>query len=407
MIQATRFALRFLPRLIASNTSTWNLRYETFGGILSIKEPPMLVYLTRPMVRLMGFRKSELWNHPVNRVLSAPCEVHIALTNRCNLGCSGCYMDSGTALPDEMTTEKVKECLDVLAGMGVFHVALGGGESLLRKDIFEIAEYATRVNIVPNMTTNGTLVSRDNADLCRIFGQINVSIDGNRESYRLSRGIDAYEEALQGLRLLLQAGCRAGINFTLNRHNFDDLEHIARLAAELGANDVEILRFKPMGRGAATFEEMMTSAEQDRRLLGYILYLRNRYGVELKVDCSLVPLLCSNSKASPRLLSLFKVQGCLGGNHLCAIDAQGMVSACSFDSAKLCHYRQLPDVWLKDATFSLFRNWDRQAVDPCRDCLHLELCMGGCHAVSQYVLNDPQHKDPACPKSTTDQPSSF
>src|SRR6267143_1858949 len=54
-----------------------------------------------------------------------------------------------------LSLEEAKRILDELAAMGVFHVALGGGEALELDYLFAVAEHAHRVGIVPNLTTSG------------------------------------------------------------------------------------------------------------------------------------------------------------------------------------------------------------------------------------------------------------
>jgi len=67
---------------------------------------------------------------PFATVLSAPLEAHLQITNRCASGCRGCYTAATPAgLRDEWGLEDWKHALDELAARGVFHVALGGGES--------------------------------------------------------------------------------------------------------------------------------------------------------------------------------------------------------------------------------------------------------------------------------------
>jgi MoaA/NifB/PqqE/SkfB family radical SAM enzyme len=50
-------------------------------------------------------------------------------------------MDSGERDAGEMPAEEFRRAIDLLAGMGVFHIALGGGEALERPDFFELASY--------------------------------------------------------------------------------------------------------------------------------------------------------------------------------------------------------------------------------------------------------------------------
>ena len=77
--------------------------------------------------------------------LSAPLEAHLQLTNRCDAGCQGCYTGaSPTGAPANGALVEWKRAIDALAARGVFHLALGGGESALLPWLGEVARARAR-----------------------------------------------------------------------------------------------------------------------------------------------------------------------------------------------------------------------------------------------------------------------
>src|SRR6201997_2147610 len=72
--------------------------------------------------------------------LGIPLAAQIDVTYRCNERCVHCYLDHEDH--GEMTTAEIKHLLDEMAEAGVFILTLSGGEIFLRKDFFEILEYA-------------------------------------------------------------------------------------------------------------------------------------------------------------------------------------------------------------------------------------------------------------------------
>ena len=68
------------------------------------------------------------------------------LTQRCNLECAHCYMSAfaGADTRGELSTEECRRVIDEIATVNpnVFLI-LTGGEPLLRRDIWDIAAYAT------------------------------------------------------------------------------------------------------------------------------------------------------------------------------------------------------------------------------------------------------------------------
>ena len=65
------------------------------------------------------------------------------LTRMCNLRCPHCYLDAGRKAENELTTGECLELIDEMKALGTEMLILTGGEPLLRKDIYDIAQYAS------------------------------------------------------------------------------------------------------------------------------------------------------------------------------------------------------------------------------------------------------------------------
>jgi MoaA/NifB/PqqE/SkfB family radical SAM enzyme len=71
------------------------------------------------------------------------------VTRACNLRCKHCYYDAASPLPDELSTDEAFALIDDIAatfGDNV-RVTLGGGEPLVRSDLFEIIRGESRACI--------------------------------------------------------------------------------------------------------------------------------------------------------------------------------------------------------------------------------------------------------------------
>lgn len=398
-----------------------SFRYESFGAIIQTRVPRALVFVDQDYARSLGYPDSPLWREsgqrpsgPFDRLragrlgagklrtcLTAPTEVHLALTRRCGAGCRHCYMDSGVenAAGDELGREGIFQALGTLSRMKVFHVAMGGGESTRLPWLFEAAHVARGLGLVPNLTTNGFFITKDNAAQYAIFGQVNVSIDGVGERYATHRGIDGYELAIRALKALKAAGVRVGVNSVISRESFDGLEDIFRLVRRLKLSQLELLRYKPAGRAAQSdeaYERYELDFEQAWAFYPKVMKLARRYRSPLSIDCSFTPYLYAH-KPDPKKMSLFGVTGCQGGNLLCGVGADGSCSACSFDKGENRVIGDIEEWWGRRDTFFSFRQWEEAARGPCADCPYLSLCRGGCHVVSRHVLGDVYAPDPGCP----------
>jgi len=370
-------------------------RFESFGGVLALEKPPMLVHVDRDFMRGLGHGESALWDQPEHGPLSAPLEVHFSVTNACSLRCDHCYMDSGDKDPGEMSAAEFREAIDLLAGMGVFHIALGGGEALERPDFFELASYVRSRGIVPNLTTNGLLMTRETAAKCSVFGQVNVSIDGDHLQKGVAPGEDAHAGGVRAVDLLLEAGVKVGLNFVVTRQNFPQLADVFSFAGERGLADLEFLRLKPSGRGQVDYLDRRLTPRQNREFYPTIRRLSGAHEVPAKIDCSFVPMFCWHAP-DKEMMERFSVYGCEAGNVLLGVRSDGRFAGCSFLSGEES-ILDLPALWSGSEHLNRLRSWMNQAPEPCRSCGYLEVCKGGCRAVSAVVAGDSFAPDPECP----------
>jgi len=76
----------------------------------------------------------------------------------------------------ELSTEEIKDFLRQAAKEGSLFLTLTGGEPMLRKDLWEILEYARSLQFITNIITNGTLMNETFADNILNLGIIKVDI---------------------------------------------------------------------------------------------------------------------------------------------------------------------------------------------------------------------------------------
>jgi len=370
------------------------LRAERFGGIVELSSPRALLHVDKQMMRELGESRSPLWELPEEGPLSAPREVHVVLSRRCAAGCRGCYVDAtpqGAALP----FEDACRILDELAAMRVFHVALGGGEALELDYLFAVAEHARAVGITPNLTTSGLGLDETAAGRCRVFGQINVSVDGVGAAYAQARGFDGFRHAERALRLLRAVKKEVGINCVVSRSSFPHVPEVARLVRRLKLNELELLRFKPVGRGASLQEEL--TPQQSRELYPMARGLIWKHRIRVKLDCSFAPMVFWH-RPSRAAAAFFGVQGCVGGDVLAAVQPEGAFTGCSFTAQAAADARvpgAMQAAW--PSGFGEFRDFVESAPEPCASCEYLQLCRGGCRAVSA-AHGAFMAPDPGCPR---------
>ena len=381
------------------DTAKLKYRFENFGGIISSENPPFLAFVDRNYMRQLGLSQSSLWNTSDESVgrLSAPTEVHFAITNRCSVGCPHCYMDTGQQDKGELDTASLKRALDILAQMKVFHIALGGGEALERPDLFEIARYARTKELVPNLTISGSKITADIAEKMKVFGQVNVSLDGIGNSCGAFRNKDMFLIADNAINCLIKTGMPTGINCVVGRNNFDGIAGLFEYAAGKQINEIEFLRFKPSGRGMEKYLNERTTYEQNISLVPLLAELSAKYRITAKIDCSFIPMFCCHNPPL-EMLEAIATYGCEAGNVLLGVRSNGAVSGCSFLKNSGLSVFELQSGLNRKGSFDKITDWLKKTPQSCKSCGHLNICKGGCHAVAEYVTGEFNNPDPDCPK---------
>lgn len=410
-----------------------SFRYERFGGIAQLGGrlgmPQALVFVDHARARSLGYDDppAALWPTEfaapeatdaiddraedeaiaalLAQPLSAPLEAHLQLTNRCAAGCQGCYTGAtAEGAPGEWGLAEWCRALDELAAAGVFHVALGGGESALLPWLGELLSHARSRGIVPNLTTSGLY---DDAVLTRLcgwardglFGQINVSIDGVEDAYTRVRGFAGFAQADRALVALRHHSPDVGINCVVTRTTFPTLDELFAYARRRRANEIELLRFKPAGRGARreVYAESRCSDEQHRELLPTVLGLSRRHRLRVRLDCSFTPMV-AHHRPTRELMQFLCIYGCAASDLLVAARANGALSACSFFPSTVARIDALRSHRDDPASFPSFRRYLAAPPEPCASCQYQSLCRGGCRAVAVHIHHDAQTPDPECPR---------
>jgi radical SAM protein with 4Fe4S-binding SPASM domain len=373
-------------------------RHERFGAIVASDEPAVLAHIDTELCGELGIAPSPLWQEPPRELLSAPTEAHLMVTRRCPLSCSHCYTSSSPDAGEDLSTSELERRIDALAERKVFHLAMGGGEAFLRPDLIHLARYARARGVTPSLTTMGGLLTEELARRCAgVFGQVNLSYDGVSEGHRRPFGEDKSSLAEVAVMRLREAGVRVGFNVVVTRQSYEELSAIADAAARFQVVDMELLRFKPAGRGRDDYLAHRLTEEQRRGLFPKVLELTARTGVPIKLDCSSAPFIACHEPSVERM-ARFDVVGCIGGVSLLGANERGEISACSFYPSEGRDLLELGEAWDDPGSFREFRSYVEEAPEPCRSCAYLTVCRGGCRAVARFLTGDVTAPDPECPR---------
>ena len=168
--------------------------------------------------------------------LGIPLSVQLDLTYRCNERCVHCYLDHEDH--GEMTTSEIKDLLDQLAEAGVFFLTLSGGEILMRRDFFEIVEYARMRAFCVKLKTNAVLIREKEAKRLRDLDveSIQISIYSHRPEVHdaITKMPGSLRRSINAIRFLRSKGLHVTIANVLMLQNLQDYPGVRALGAELG-----------------------------------------------------------------------------------------------------------------------------------------------------------------------------
>jgi len=206
--------------------------------------------------------------------LAAPICLTWELTYACNLACVHCLSSSGRRDPRELTTAECMAVIDELQRMQVFYVNIGGGEPTVRKDFWELVDYATAHDVGVKFSTNGSRITPPVAARLAAsdYVDVQISIDGATADVNDAvRGPGSYATALRAMEHLAEAGFRGfKVSVVVTRHNAGQLDDFKALADRFDAQ-LRVTRLRPSGRGADSWEELRPTARQQRDVYAWLL----------------------------------------------------------------------------------------------------------------------------------------
>lgn len=317
------------------------------------------------------------------------------LTYGCPLHCTYCANPVNIGdYSARLSTAQWCRILSEARALGVLQVHFSGGEPLLRPDLPELVRHARAIGMYSNLVTSGIPLSE---------AGLTALADAGLDHFQLSlqdsdaavadniAGRQAHQRKLAVAGMVTRLGLPLTINVVLHRSNVDRLAAIADLAAELGADRLELAHTQFYGwawrnRGAlAPFPEQVEAANRAAA------QARTKHGDRMEfvyVDAdhySSRPKPCMNGWGSRQFV--------VAPNG----DVMPCLSAAQLPGLSLPNARDtgLAEIWYDSPAFNRFRGTEWMP-EPCRSCPLKEIDFGGCRCQAYQVTGDPAATDPAC-----------
>lgn len=340
------------------------------------------------------------------------------VTRQCNLYCSHCYAAAESQpAAGEFTTAEAKAFLEDLAAAEVPAVSVSGGEPLLREDLVDLIEHASSLGVQPVLTTNGSLLTRENAAALAAAGlrYVAVSVDGLPDHHDRFRGRNgAFAAARRGVDHCLEAGLETGVRYTVSRANADDLEDVLEHFASLDIDRFCLAHLEYGGRGAEIADADL-SPQATREVVTRLCELTLAYydrgeGIETLLDGNfadagyLVEFARDHfdeERARAVHDRLDRIGGDPTGERVAGVDSQGNVHPSPFwREYSLGNVRDRPfdEIWTDETNplIEALRDRETRLRGRCRECRHRSICRGGSRVRALSTTGDPFAPDPKC-----------
>jgi len=331
-------------------------------------------------------------------------------TKTCNLKCKHCYASADNKKYNgELTLSESKKFIDDLKKFNVPALLFSGGEPLMKENILEILEQASKSKIRSTISTNGTLLDKD---ICKSLKKINlgyggVSLEGIGSNHDEFRGVRrAFDSSLRGIRNCIEVGLR----FTINKNNYKELEDMFKLIKEEKIPRVCFYHLVYSGRGNKMIDEDI-SKEETRQVLDLIIDKAVEFGsdVEILTVDNHVDAVYTYLKSlerykdkSDNILRLLKINGGnRSGMAFANVDFYGNVHPDQFTWQHTfgnVKEESFGDIWKNSNSEILkgLRNRKELLKGRCSDCRWLSVCNENFRSRAEAVHNDFWAEDPTC-----------
>jgi pyrroloquinoline quinone biosynthesis protein E len=331
----------------------------------------------------------------VGAVPGPPLWLLAELTYRCPLHCVFCYnpVDFATQ-QQELATDEWLRVLREGRAMGAVQLGLSGGEPLLRDDLEAIVGEGRRLGYYSNLLTSGVGLTEARAAALKAAGLDHVQLsfqDSTREMNDFLSHTKTFELKQRVACLIKAQGWPMVLNVVIHRLNIDHIDRILAMAAEFGAEYVELANTQYYSWAFLNREHLLPTREQLRHAECVTDDWRRKMGDKMRIFFVAPDYHEGRAKKCVNGWGSMFLTVTPDGTALPCHTAK-MLPGLSFPNVR---DRSLREIWFTSDGFNRYRGtgWMRE---PCASCEHKEEDLGGCRCQAYLIAHDADATDPVC-----------
>ena len=322
-----------VPALPDMKPETHRTMQKSFEGITFYqsvfnKDTGHLVRITVPPKEdLSSFIKDKDLENCRRRNVHSPSPetIDIQITDWCNYGCPGCYMDSTKKGQRYLTKDKLVKILQSF-DYPPYQVALGGGEPTAHPEFIEILKAVRDLDIIPNYTTAGHMLTPEILTATKKYcGGVALSYHSHMSNLAIFKN---------RLETLFNHTDYRGVSI----HVVAD-RNVTKAIDKLIALDIHecfnlvLLAFYPVGRAKSS--QAMDAQTYNFELPKALTRFQNKYGDQAEIAFSegLLPYFLSR----PGLGIASSMSTTQEGLFSCYINVDGKIGVSSFEPEYALH----------------------------------------------------------------------
>jgi MoaA/NifB/PqqE/SkfB family radical SAM enzyme len=165
--------------------------------------------------------------------LGKPHHAQWLITRKCNYRCTGCNVWKEQD-QRELATDDIKKGLDILKELGIVELVLSGGDPLLRDDIGEIIDYASKL-FITTVYDNGSMAA-NKIDCLRNVDFVAISIDSldEQKNDSIKNVPGAWRRAMETVEKLHSEGINVSVTPTISQKNLNEIMEITNYFTQKG-----------------------------------------------------------------------------------------------------------------------------------------------------------------------------